>query len=131
MSNARKSAVGNLYRSGYLRSVPWFRRRDQWFTEQEARTYELRCVVCGRAATRRQLELHHLDYTRVTLVGARWICGEIHEDLCAMHPACHGLVHRVLDSDPVLRGHRTRPVATVHAIRIARTRIPAAEQSRT
>lgn len=128
MSNARKSPVGNRYRSGYLRSVPWFRRRDQWFTEQVERTGELRCVVCLLAATHRQLELHHLDYSRVTRGGIRWVAGEVHEDLCAMHPACHDLVHRVLDTDPVLRAHRTRPIATVHAIRIARTRLPATER---
>ena len=131
MSNARKSPVGNRYRSDYLKSVPWFRRRDQWFTEQATRTTELRCVVCLRPATRRQLDLHHLDYCRVTRVGSRWAAGEVHEDLCAMHPACHDLVHRVLDTDAVLRAHRTRPVATVHAIRIARTRLPAAEAVRT
>jgi 5-methylcytosine-specific restriction protein A len=131
VSNARKSPVGNRYRDGYLKSVAWFRRRDHWFTEQENRTYELRCVVCGRTAARRHLELHHLDYSRVTHLGVRWIAGEIHEDLCAMHPGCHDTVHRVLDSDPVLRGHRTRPVATVHAIRIARSRIQAAAGLRT
>lgn len=131
MSNARKSPVGNRYRSGYLKSVPWFRRRDQWFAEQESRTHELRCVVCGRPATRRELELHHLNYTRVALVGDRWIAGETHEDLCAMHPACHDMVHRVLDNDPVLRAHRTRPVATVHAIQIARNRIHASNGLRT
>jgi 5-methylcytosine-specific restriction protein A len=131
VSNARKSPVGNRYRSGYLKSVAWFRRRDHWFAEQETRTYELRCVVCGRPAARRKLELHHLDYSRVTLLGTRWIAGEIHEDLCAMHPGCHDTVHGVLDSDPVLRGHRTRPVATVHAIQIARARIRAAEGLRT
>ncbi len=130
MSNARKSPVGNRYRSGYLRSVAWFRRRDRWFAEQETRTDELRCVVCGRPATRRRLELHHLDYARVTSIGTRWIAGETHEDLCAMHPSCHDAVHRVLDSDPVLRGHRTRPVATIHAIQIVRTRILAAERQR-
>jgi hypothetical protein len=114
-----------------LKSVAWFRRRDHWFAEQETRTYELRCVVCGRAATRRQLELHHLDYSRVTAVGARWIAGEVHEDLCAMHPDCHDMVHRVLDTDPVLRTYRTRPVATVHAIQIARNRNHASEGLRT
>ena len=131
MSNARKSPVGNRYRSGYLKSVAWFRRRDQWFAEQETRTFELRCVVRGRAASRCKLELPHLDYTRVICIGGRWIAGEVHEDLCAMHPSCHDMVHRVLDSDPVLRGHRTRPIATVHAIQIARTRIRARERLRT
>ncbi len=130
MSNARKSPVGNVYRSGYLRSAAWLRRRDHWFAEQEARTDALRCVVCRRAATRRQLELHHLDYSRVTRIDDKWTAGEVHEDLCPMHPACHDAIHRVLDTDPVLRSHRTRPIATVHAIRIARTRLPQTEGTR-
>ena len=125
MSNARKSHVGNRYRSRYLRSVSWFRRRDHWFTEQQTRTNGLRCVVCRQPATRRQLELHHLDYSRVTRVGAWSAAREVHEDLCAMHPGCHTMVHQVLDTDPVLRAHRARPIATVHAIRIAQTRLPA------
>jgi hypothetical protein len=40
-----------------------------------------------------------------------------------MHPGCHELVHRILDTDLVLRTHRTRPVATIRAILIARTRL--------
>lgn len=123
MSNARKPGRGGSYRTGYLRSVPWFRRRDTWFTGQLARTGELRCIVCWGLATRRELELHHLDYSRVSRAGARWSAREDHEDLCAMHPGCHELVHRILDADPVLRRHRTRPLATVQAIRIARSRL--------
>lgn len=123
MSNARKPGPRSRYRTGYLRSVPWFRRRDRWFTQQAARTGQLRCFVCWQPATRRQLELHHLNYGHVTRLGPRWIAGEAHEELCAMHPPCHELVHRILDTDPVLRRHRTRPVATVQAIRIARTRL--------
>ncbi len=125
MSNARKLPVGNRYRTGYLRSVPWFRRRDQWFTEQVDRTAQLRCVVCRLPASRRQLELHHLDYARVARTGNLWASGEVHEDLCAMHSACHDLVHRVLETDPVLRAHYTRPIAAVHTIRITRTRLTA------
>lgn len=48
-----------------------------------------------------------------------------------MHPGCHELVHRILNTDPVLRSHRTRPIATIHAIRIARIRLPQAEGRRT
>jgi 5-methylcytosine-specific restriction enzyme A len=130
VSNARKSPVGNRYRTGYLTSAQWFRRRDQWFGEQEARTDTLRCMGCGRAATRRQLELHHLDYSRVTRIDDKWTSGEVHEDLCTMHPACHEVVHRVLDTDPVLRRYRARPIATIHAIRIAQTRLPQAGEKR-
>ena len=129
-SNGRKPAGGNSYRGGYLRSVAWFRRRDAWFAEQEVRTGQLRCILCWQTATRRELQLHHLDYARVTRHGLRWVSGEEHEDLCAMHPGCHDLVHRILDADPVLRWHRTRPIATLHAIRIARTRLLAADRAR-
>lgn len=65
--------------------------------------------------------MHSLQLLRV---GTHWAAREVHEDLCTMHPACHDEVHRILDSDPVLRNHRTRPIATIHAIRIARTRLP-------
>lgn len=122
MSNGRRPG-GSRYRGGYLRSVPWFRRRDRWFAEQETRTGSVRCVVCWRTAPRTDLELHHLDYRRLAPSGRGWVARERHEDLCAMHPGCHELVHRILDTDPVLRTHRTRPVATVHAILIARTRL--------
>jgi hypothetical protein len=129
VSNARKPAAGNRYRRGYLRSVPWFRRRDRWFTEQLARTGELRCVVCWQVANRRDLELHHLDYAQTSRIGSGWVAGEQHEQLCAMHSGCHELVHRVLDTDPVLRRHRTRPIATLQAIHLARTRLTTAEEA--
>ncbi|MBO1740746.1 hypothetical protein [Leifsonia sp. TF02-11] len=129
MSNARKPGAATAYRSGYLRSAAWFRRRDTWFAEQIQRTGALRCAVCLHVATGRELELHHLDYSRVTHTWRGWVAGEEHEDLCAMHPSCHEFVHRILDADPVLRRHRTRPVATVQAIRIARVRIAALQRT--
>lgn len=122
-SNARKPASGNRYRSGYLRSVAWFRRRDAWFAEQLSRTGVLRCVVCWQPAGRRELELHHLDYSGVARSWRGWHAGEQHEHLHAMHPGCHELVHRILDTDLVLRRHRSRPIATVLAIHTARQRI--------
>jgi len=130
VSNARKPGGAGAYRRGYLRSVSWFRRRDAWFAEQIARTGQLRCMVCWQLATRRELELHHLDYTHVTHTTHGWVAGETHEQLCAMHPGCHELVHRVLDADPVLRRHRTRRIATMHAICAARTRIGAMRGTR-
>jgi 5-methylcytosine-specific restriction protein A len=130
VSNARKPGTGIPYRVGYLRSVAWFRRRDRWFAEQVTRTGALRCVVCWQIASSRVLELHHLDYSHVARVGLRWAAGEQHEHLCAMHSECHELVHRILDTDPVLRRHRTRPVATIQAIGIARTRLAAADRPR-
>ncbi|OJX65486.1 MAG: hypothetical protein BGO95_10485 [Micrococcales bacterium 73-13] len=122
-SNARRPATGNGYRTGYLRSVAWFRRRDAWFAEQLARTGVLRCVVCWQGAARRDLELHHLDYSLVVRTRHGWDAGEEHEHLQPMHPGCHEVVHRILEADPVLRRHRTRPIATVLAIRTARVRI--------
>jgi hypothetical protein len=115
---------------GYLRSVTWLRRRGRWFAEQEQRTGELRCIVCWRPARRRQLELHHLDYRNVRHTGTAWRCGERHEELCAMHPGCHELIHRILDVDPVLRHHRTRPIATVQAISAARQLMSRSVRSR-
>lgn len=130
MSNGRKPAAAGPYRTGYLRSVAWFRRRDAWFAEQLARTRVLRCVVCWRTAARHELELHHLDYSMVVRGSHGWRALEEHEHLQAMHPGCHELVHRILDADPVLRHHRTRPVATVLAITAARDRIAAQERTR-
>lgn len=131
MSNARTPRSSTRYRVGYLRSVAWFRRRDRWFAEQKLRTREIRCVVCWRAASRRDLELHHLDYRQVVRLRQGWAARELHDDLCAMHPGCHELVHRILDNDTVLRTHRRRPVATVRAIGIARARLTAMVTGRT
>jgi 5-methylcytosine-specific restriction protein A len=130
VSNARNPRAERRYRIGYLRSVAWFRRRDRWFAEQAHRTGALRCVVCWRAASRRDLELHHLNYRNVNRVGAGWAARERHEDLCSMHPGCHELVHRILDTDTVLRSHRRRLVATVQAIEIARQRLTAIVRTR-
>jgi 5-methylcytosine-specific restriction enzyme A len=99
VSNGRAHHVRSRYRVGYLRSVVWFRRRDRWFSEQEQRTGRLRCVVCWRTAGRRDLELHHLDYRNVHPQGRGWVAAESHDDLCAMHPGCHELVHHTLDTD--------------------------------
>lgn len=131
MSNARRSRATGRYRVGYLQSRAWMRRRNRWLTEQEQRTGTLRCVVCWRATSRRDLELHHLDYRNVVRLRRGWVARERHEDLCSMHAGCHELVHRILDADTVLRSHRRRPVATVLAIRIARQRLTAIVSART
>ena len=131
MSNARKRHTTAGYRVGYLRSVAWFRRRDRSFAEQLHRTGVVRCVVCWRAASRRDLELHHLDYRKVIRLRQGWAAREQHEDLCSMHPGCHELVHRILDTDLVLRSHRRRPVATIRAIEVARARLTAMVRART
>jgi len=89
------------YVTGYLKSIPWFRRRDRWFEEETARAGVVRCTICSRRGTKRTLELHHLDYAGVTHTDAGgWIAGEEHEDLVAAHPRCHEWIHTILDRDP-------------------------------
>lgn len=111
MSNRRRGAV--RYRSGYLRSRVWFRRRDAWFTEEAARAGRLSCAGCDAVDVKARLELHHLDYTGVLEdQHAGWVAGEDHEDLLSMHPSCHELLHRLIDRDKVLSRHRSRREAT-------------------
>lgn len=116
MSNRRRPALMNLYRSEFLRSRTWFARRDRWFTEQAARGIPLACAACGRPADRKQLELHHLDYAGVILEHGRWKALEAHEDLVPLHPYCHDLLHRLIDRDAVLARNRTRRAASAHAL---------------
>ena len=72
--------------------------------------------MCGELAPSALLELHHLDYGGVTIVGNHWRAFERHDDLVAMHPSCHDLVHRLIDRDTVLAHQRTRRDATAIAI---------------
>ena len=117
MSNGRRGARGNRYRTGYLRSRVWFARRDRWFAEQLRRTGgKLSCAACERPARPRALELHHTDYSGVTYLDGRWFAGEQHEDLVSLHPYCHELLHRLIDRDIVLRSHRDRRAASTAAI---------------
>lgn len=116
MSNRRRPALMNVYRSEFLHSGAWFARRDRWFTEQAATRAPLTCAACGQTAAPRQLELHHLDYAAVTLSQGRWRAGEAHEDLIPLHPYCHDLLHRLIDRDPVLSRNRTRRAASELAL---------------
>jgi GTP1/Obg family GTP-binding protein len=116
VSNARRGAVRNTYRTGYLRSPAWFNRRDRWFRTEQRRG-PLTCVACGRAGTRRTLELHHLSYRGVRVLDGRWLATEKHDDLTALHPFCHELVHRLIDRDRILARSRTHRDATSIAIR--------------
>ncbi|GAA3776117.1 hypothetical protein GCM10022240_29540 [Microbacterium kribbense] len=116
MSNRRRPALMNLYRSEFLRSGAWFARRDAWFAEQRAQGVALTCAACARTATARELELHHLDYTGITLVAGTWRALERHDDLVPMHPYCHDLLHRLIDRDVVLAHNRTRRAASLYAL---------------
>ncbi|WP_109211317.1 MULTISPECIES: hypothetical protein [Microbacterium] len=102
----------NLYRNEFLRSKAWFARRDRWFTEHATAGQPLTCAGCGRVAARSQLELHHLDYRGVKMNGGQFRALEPDEDLVAMHPYCHDLLHRLIDRDAVLSRNRTRRAAS-------------------
>ncbi len=115
MSNRRRPARQNVYRTGYLRSPAWFARRDRWFTSAAAHG-PLTCAGCDNIATARELELHHCDYTRVGFNRGSWRAWERDDDLIPLHPYCHELLHRILDRDAVLSRSRRRRDATTHAL---------------
>lgn len=114
MSN-RRDPNARGYRTGYLRSVPWFQRRDRWFA-REAATGSLACAACNLAGTPREFELHHVTYSGVVQEGQRWVAGEAHGDLIPLHPLCHELLHWFIDTDPILARHRSREDATAQAL---------------
>ena len=46
MSNRRRPARDNTYRTNYLHSGAWFARRDRWFLEEGSRNGTIRCALC-------------------------------------------------------------------------------------
>lgn len=124
MTNNRKPLRANAYRSTFLRSRAWFARRDEWFATQAMCAGPLICNGCGRPATKKQLELHHLDYAGVSQSDdGRWAALEAHRDLVPMHPYCHDLLHRLIDRDTVLSRHRTRRAASEFALQVLRQKL--------
>ena len=123
MSNRRRPARDNTYRSHYLHSGAWFARRDRWFLEEEHRNGTIRCALCLGAGSARSLELHHLDYRGVTQGPHGWVAAEPHEDLTALHPRCHEWVHKLIDRDRALSGLITRRAASAQAITRLRGKI--------
>ena len=119
MSNRRRNAWGNTYRTEYLHSRTWYRRRDAWFQETRTRGIPLVCAACRRPAVADRLELHHVDYHGVIRTDHGWVSRERHDDLIPVHPYCHELLHRLIERDRVLSRMRRRPDAT----RIALTRL--------
>ena len=113
MSNTRRTTRHNTYRTGYLRSIEWFRRRDTWFDIEEQKTTAIMCAVCGATGSHRAFELHHLDYDGVTQTPDGWVAEEAHDALIACHPRCHELLHRLLGRDRVLGRLRGRCQANV------------------
>lgn len=128
MSNRRTPIHSNAYRSTFLRSRAWFARRDAWFAHAAMRTPSLACAACGIQASKRDLELHHLDYAGVQqLEDGRWVARESDDDLMPLHPYCHELLHRLIDRDAVLSRHRTRRVASELALGALRRTLTHAE----
>ena len=120
MSNRRRPSRGNTYRTGYLVSPQWFGRRDRWFRDEHRTAGGWTCAGCTRSADRRELELHHLSYAGVKRTPSGWSAAEAHEDLWSMHPACHELLHRIIDRDTLLARHRTKRQASLSALQIVR-----------
>lgn len=128
MSNRRTQLHANAYRTTFLRSRAWFTRRDAWFAHAAMRMPPLACAACGIQASKRDLELHHLDYAGVQqLEGGRWLARESDRDLIPLHPCCHELLHRLIDRDAVLSRHRTRRAASELALDALRRTLTHAE----
>lgn len=124
MTNNRKPLHARAYRSTFLRSRAWFARRDKWFATQALCARPIACAGCGRPSTKRDLELHHLDYAGVSQTeDGRWVALEAHRDLVAMHPYCHELLHRLIDRDIVLSRHRARRAASEYALQVLRRKL--------
>lgn len=105
-----------MYRTDYLCSVEWFRRRDRWFSQEQDLHEGIRCVVCQKASPPRELELHHLDYSGVQQAGDGWVAGEAHDDLVACHRRCHEWIHKLLDRDPATADTGDRRTANLQVI---------------
>ncbi|MDQ0615318.1 5-methylcytosine-specific restriction protein A [Microbacterium sp. W4I4] len=116
MTNQRRTGLKNLYREEFLRSPAWFARRNRWFRDHTA-TGALPCAACGVVTVKDELELHHRDYEGVRITQGVWQAWEDDDDLVALHPHCHELLHRLIDRDVVLARHRTRRDASDHALR--------------
>jgi len=123
VSNGRRSGRANTYRTGYLKSVAWFRRRNEWFDMELSLKGTLQCEVCEHRYKRAELQLHHLDYRGAQRTEGAWIAAENHDELIALDAACHEALHRLIDRDLVLRWHRARPAATALAITALQRRL--------
>ena len=117
MSNHRKPAWdATSYRTRYLHSPAWYRRRAKWFMAERHQHGTLRCALCLGGGTEKSLELHHLDYRGVTHGPHGWVAAEPHEDLTPLHPRCHEYVHQLIERDRALSGFVSRRTASVQAI---------------
>jgi 5-methylcytosine-specific restriction protein A len=109
------------YRTGYLRSVVWFRRRARWLDRERTLHGGVRCTVCHKSIPARETELHHLDYSGVqhdggVHDGGGWVAGESHADLVACHRRCHEWIHKMLDRDAATADTASRRAANLQVI---------------
>lgn len=122
MSNRRRTGLKNLYRDEFLRSRAWFARRERWFRDH-THSGQVPCAACGIPASKTHLELHHLDYHGVQIIRGEWQAWEDDDDLIALHPYCHELLHRLIDRDIILATHRTRRQASAHALQALQVKL--------
>lgn len=122
MSNRRRTGLKNLYRDEFLHSRAWFARRERWFRDH-TNTGQVPCAACGIPGSKAQLELHHLDYRGVRIIRGEWQAWEDDDDLIALHPYCHELLHRLVDRDIILASHRTRRQASAHALQVLQVKL--------
>lgn len=123
MSNRRRPAWDNNYRTRYLHSPAWFARRDRWFATEQHQAGQVRCALCLGTGTPRTLELHHLDYRGVLQSPAGWAAREKHDDLTALHPRCHEYLHQLIDRDRALSGLVSRRTASAQALARLRAKL--------
>lgn len=79
--------------AAYIVSPKWFRSRERWALEEQARLSPepIRCRGgCGQGWVLGRDDLHHCDYDRLG--------EETHEDLWAMCRTCHTTLHRLIES---------------------------------
>ena len=80
----------------YMASPAWFALRERWARDWTARRgVEPCCVICGAVWTLKRGDLHHRSYARLG--------HELGHDLIPLCRACHGTLHRAIESNPAWR----------------------------
>lgn len=79
------------YYDAFMESTKWRNRREQWISDEMARTgvEVIACAVCGQP-WREEDDLHHVDYRRLAT--------EAHTDLIPLHRQAHDRVHDMIDA---------------------------------
>jgi len=129
VSTARKPSVGNQYRSGYLHSSAWRRRRERWLHTHDQTGRPRICECCHST---HYLELHHTTYEGISRdnTTGRWIAGEAHEHLVLLCARCHEALHTLFEMDSRYR-YQHRDHATLHGIQELRHRLTNPTRKRT